>query len=115
VATPANGKAGLPPWQTIIAILAAFIVGLLPFVLGQGKYATKEDLNVIADRQQIVLQRLAANDENIASNTQAFADLIARVAATESRLTALELRMQAVELELGLVSTPPIIGGPTTG
>jgi hypothetical protein len=93
-----NGN-GAPRWQTIVTILTAFIIGLLPFIITIGRNATKQELNIIADRQQEVLQRLAAADEHTQTDKERYASLLAQINALESRTTALELRTQALELQ----------------
>jgi uncharacterized protein YpmS len=55
----------MPGWQTAVMVLVAFIVGLLPYVVTQGKWATKDEVAVIRDKQAEGLLQVTANKEHL--------------------------------------------------
>jgi len=58
-------SSGPPGWQTAVMVLVAFIVGLLPYVVTQGKWATKDEVSQIRDRQNEGLLQVAANTQHM--------------------------------------------------
>lgn len=108
-----DGNSTKVPWQTVVMIMAAFIVGLMPFVIAQSKYSTKDDTSQLYTTQVDSLQRLAnieAQLQLISENTIDTAANTAAIDELERQIAILTAQLQSLlpaNSDAGVIPGPP--------
>ena len=106
-----NGRSTVP-WQTIVMVMAAFIVGLLPFLVAQRQYVTKDEVTFIRDQQLDILQRLT----NLEAKIGQIEENTAAIGVLQSQVATLTAQLQSILPGAGSSSDSGVIpgGGPST-
>lgn len=71
-------------------VLVAFIVGLIPYVATQGKWATKDEVTILRDRQADIALQVAKNSEHIAAHDQQLEELQQMIEVLRQRIDVIQ-------------------------